>query len=185
MIRERNYPEQPLREQLKDAGSVVLDDEYLDVELNGNPVRLAGIYGYYRRPVMTTKSSNEKERIIQWCQELEDTNRYKVLLSHIPTPWLDWDFINGYPKDICNSEYYDGNNIDLVFSGHYHGGHIRIPGVGGLYAPYVGWFPDNTKGLFKGTETTCVLSAGLGSYGWIPRLFNRPELVTITICNDD
>lgn len=180
---ERNYPELSLREQLEDAGALVLDDEYLDLELNGNPARLAGVYGYYQRPLMSTSDEDEKKQILQWCQEIEDTERMKILLSHIPTSWLDWDYINGYPEDIQNSEYYDGKSIDLVFSGHYHGGQIRIPGIGGLFAPYVGWFPQYTKGLFEGEKTTCVLSAGLGSYGWIPRLFNRPEMVTVTIRN--
>ena len=178
---EKNHLNQDLKKQLQSTGTLVLDDDYIDVELNGNPVRLAGMYGYYRRPVMTTKNPTEKERIIQWCQELENTERYKILLSHIPTPWLDWDFINGYPKDISNSEYYDGKHVDLVFSGHYHGGQIRIPGIGGLFAPYVRWFPEYTKGLFIGKETTCALSAGLGSYGGIPRVMNRPEIVTVIL----
>lgn len=178
---ERNYPEESLREQLEDADAVVLDDEYLDLDLNGNPVRLAGMYGYYRRPVMTTSDKEEKNRILQWCQDLEDTDRYKILLCHIPTTWLDWDFINGYPEDIQNSEYYDGKNIDLVFSGHYHGGQIRLPGVGGLFAPYVGWFPKYTNGVYTGKKTTCAVSAGLGSYGWIPRLFNCPEIVVMNV----
>lgn len=182
---ERNYPKQSLREQLEDAGAAVLDDEYLDLDFNGNPVRLAGLYGYYRRPVMTTSDEEEKKQILQWCQELEDTERVKILLCHIPTPWLDWDYINGYPEDIQNSENYDGNHIDLVFSGHYHGGQIRIPGIGGLFAPYVGWFPKYTKGLFIGKEASCVLSAGLGSYGWIPRAFNKPELCLVTICANE
>lgn len=178
---EKNYPDQSLRAQLKDAGAIVLDNEYIDTELSGSPIRLGGYYGYYRRPVMTTSDSDEKEKINRWCQEFEDTDRYKILLCHIPTTWLDGNHIDGYPEDIQRSVFYDGNTIELVFSGHYHGGQVRIPGIGGLYAPYVKWFPKFTKGIFEGAQTTCVLSSGLASRGRIPRVFNLPEIVCLEI----
>ena len=180
---EKKHPDIDLKKQLESTGTVVLDDEYVDLELNGNLVRLGGYYGYYRRPVMTTKDPDEKEEILRWCQDYEDTDRYKILLCHIPTTWLDGNHIDGYPADIQTSNYYDGNTIDLVFCGHYHGGQIRIPGIGGIYAPYVKWFPKYTKGMFVGKDTSCILSAGLASRGKLPRLFNRPEIVSVTIRN--
>ena len=78
--------------------------------------------------------------------------------------------------------YADDNLVDLVFSGHYHGGVMRIPILDqGLYAPYVGWFPPFTKGVFTGEQATCVLSAGLGNEYHIPRLNNPPEIVVVDL----
>lgn len=176
---EKNFPNVDLRGTLEEAGAVVLDDEYIDMELHGIKVRLGGYYGYYRRSVMTTSDREKRKEIDSWYQEFDDTDRYKVLLCHIPTSWLDWNDINGYPDSITQTDYYDGKNVDLVFCGHYHGGQIRIPGIGGLYAPYVRWFPKYSKGIFEGEKTVCVLSSGLGSNGWIPRLFNPPEIICV------
>lgn len=178
---KKKHPNVDLKKQLESTGIVVLDDEFVDLKFNGNAVRLGGYYGYYRRPGMTSKDLDEKEKILRWCQDYEDTERNKILLCHIPTPWVDWDYINQYPEDIYNSSYYGGNNVDLVFSGHYHGGQVRIPGIVGLYAPYVKWFPQYTKGIFEGTQTTCVLSSGLASRGWFPRVFNIPEIVVVNL----
>ena len=178
---EKTFPDKDLRGFLEKAGAVVLDDEYLDTEFHGMKVRLGGYYGYYRRSVMTTSDPEKRKEIDAWYQEYEDTDRYKILLCHIPTSWMDWDDINGYPDSVKQSDYYDGNNVNLVFSGHYHGGQVRVPGLGGLYAPYVKWFPKFTKGIFEGEKTTCVLSAGLGSYGWILRALNNPEVVSVVI----
>lgn len=178
---ENTFSDNDLRGSLEKAGAIVLDDEYLDTEFHGMKVRLGGYYGYYRRSVMTTSDPDKRKEIDACYQEYEDTDRYKILLCHIPTSWMDWDDINGYPDSVKQSDYYDGNNVNLVFSGHYHGGQVRVPGLGGLYAPYVKWFPKFTKGIFEGEKTTCVLSAGLGSYGWILRAFNNPEVVSVVI----
>ena len=69
------------------------------------------------------------------------------------------------------------SELDLVLTGHYHGGQIRLPLVGGLYAPYVGMFPEYTEGLFEGEQATCILSTGLGSGTRLPRINNLPEIV--------
>jgi len=66
--------------------------------------------------------------------------------------------------------------------GHYHGGQVRFPLINrGLYAPYVGWLPEYTKGVFEGEFATCVLSAGLGSTDGIPRIYNPPEIVVVDL----
>ncbi|MDO4413646.1 MAG: hypothetical protein Q4C20_01070 [Erysipelotrichaceae bacterium] len=55
---------------------------------------------------------------------------------------------------------------------------IRIPLIErGVFAPYVGLFPPYTKGMFVGEKATCILSAGLGSEHWVPRINNPPEIV--------
>jgi len=78
-------------------------------------------------------------------------------------------------------EVYAACNVDLVFSGHAHGGQVRLPFVGGLVAPHQGFFPKYTSGLHVLRNTTMVISRGLGDSIFPLRLFNRPELVVVTM----
>ena len=161
--------EQSLMTEIEAAGATVLDVSYLDLEVNGTSVRLGGYMGYYRTPHLNEDYRNNIEVCQEFFKDFEDTDRFNILLNHIPTNWLDWDY-----RDWCP--------VDLVLSGHYHGGVIRIPILEqGLYAPYVGKFPPYTKGCFEGTKATCILTTGLaGSYGF-PRFFNPPEICVVDI----
>jgi hypothetical protein len=83
-------------------------------------------------------------------------------------------------------DVYTRNQIDLVFAGHAHGGQIRLPGLGGLYAPHQGFLPKYTDGLYTEEDTTMLVSRGLGNSGYaLMRLFNRPHLAVLTLCCDD
>lgn len=157
-----------LRDRVREAGAVVLDTEFLDVEIKGNALRIGGYMGYYRQPgMMSAGEAIQKE--FDFADEFENTERFKLLLDHIPTGWIDWNYKNKYP-------------VDLVLCGHYHGGVVRVPLLEqGLYAPYVGWFPPYTKGLFEGTQATCVLTTGLAGFKSVPRFFNRPEICVVDL----
>ena len=114
-------------------------------------------------------SPDDKEDPEQtFMEELQDTDRFKILLSHVPEGLLLWK----------SMEQWD---VDLVFSGHVHGGQVRIPFVGGLYDPEEGYFPTYTKGMFECGNGTMVLSAGLGSSRGVPRVNNLPELVVCEV----
>lgn len=80
-------------------------------------------------------------------------------------------------------EQYAEMDFDLVLCGHAHGGQWRIPGVlNGLYAPGQGLFPEYAGGLYEVGDTTLIVSRGLAKEStWVPRIFNRPELVIIDI----
>lgn len=171
---ERNY-EKDLHGILGAAGATVLESEYVDVEINGNTVRIGGYMGYWCRPHMLTDDPGKIAREFQFCSDFrykdlpngEDTCR--LLMNHIPTGWLDWRLIDDY-------------DTGIIFSGHYHGGIVRVPIIDqGVVAPYVGWWPPYTKGVFVGEKSTCVLSAGLGLYRGIPRLNNSPEIVVVDL----
>ena len=97
--------------------------------------------------------------------ELEEPELYTILLSHQPR------FI----------DYYKETGVDLVFSGHEHGGQFRIPFVGGLFAPGDGLFPKYSEGVITQDKTTMVVSRGLGQ-SLIPfRVNNSPEVVCVTL----
>lgn len=93
------------------------------------------------------------------------TVNYQIVLSHRPELL----------------EAYAARDLDLVFSGHAHGGQFRLPLIGGLFAPQQGLFPQYTEGVHTKGETTLVISRGLGNVPLIPRFNNRPELVFVTL----
>lgn len=148
--------------EMEQAGATVLEKEYLDIEINGQEIRLGGIYGY----VLPGERGDGSEK--RFMEEFQDTDRFKILLSHIPEGLLLWKSMEHW-------------NVDLVFSGHVHGGQVRLPFIGGLFDPEEGYFPTYTKGMFSCGHGTMILSAGLGSSRGIPRINNLPELVVCDI----
>lgn len=148
--------------QMEEAGATVLNKKYIDIEIKNQKIRLGGIYGYVLSP-------DDKEDTEQtFMEEFQDTDRVKILLSHMPEGLLLWK----------SMEHWD---VDLVFSGHVHGGQMRIPFVGGLYDPEEGFFPTYTKGMYECGNGTMVLSAGLGSSRGMLRVNNLPELVVCDV----
>lgn len=157
-----------LNPMLTEAGATVVDCSYVDTEILGQALRIGGYHGYYRQPGMFPVTPLQRDAELAFADDFENTERFKLLLCHIPTAWLDWDYINKFP-------------VDLVLSGHNHGGQIRLPLLGPLYAPYVGLFPDYTEGMFEGQTAVCVLSRGLGSSPGIPRINNLPQITVIDL----
>ena len=156
---------------LREAGAVVLDTEYMDIAVNGQELRLGGYHSYWNQPSMFEVTKEQWQREFDFTLEFEDTERFKILLNHIPTTWLDWGYIDDFP-------------VDLVLTGHYHGGQIRLPLIGGLYAPYVGAFPKYTEGIYTGEKATCILSTGLGASPGIPRIDNLPQIVVVELVGE-
>ena len=160
---------QNLRPLLEQAGASVVDNDYIDLELKGTSLRIGGYMAYYMVPHMSTHDEAQQALERAFAEDFENTDRLKILINHIPTGWVDWNYVNTYP-------------VDIVFSGHYHGGMIRIPILNqGLYAPYVGLFPPFTKGVYTGQQATCILSAGLGIEHHIPRFYNPPDILVVDL----
>lgn len=159
---ENNFETQ-LRPLLEKAGAVVLEQEYVDVDVKGQTVRIGGLYGY----AMPTQERHDGLEQL-FLEDFQNTNDYKILLCHMPVAWVQWH----------SMEFWD---VDLVLSGHTHGGQVKVPFLGGIFAPDQGWFPDFTDGRLEMSATTLIVTAGLGTEGIVPRINNQPEIVTIEL----
>ncbi len=149
--------------ELINAGVTVLEDDFAYIERLNEKIKIIGIDD----PSFEAKYNKNAASVVnQKLAKLNtDEDVYTILLSHRP------DLINVY------SLY----NLDLVLSGHAHGGQFRIPFIGGLYAPQQGLFPKYDAGCFKSGSTTVVVSRGIGNSVVPLRLNNRPELVLVKL----
>ena len=69
---------------------------------------------------------------------------------------------------------------DLTFSGHIHGGVIRLPVLGGLFSPGRRFLPQYYAGEYSVHDKKLIVSRGIGG----PRILNRPSLVLVTLKNE-
>lgn len=154
-----------LKEELKSVGVIVLEDKAVQLENNGSTVTLIGLSDpnfairndvFDETPAMVSTKLNDL---------LESENDYTILLSHRPELF----------------ETYINCGVDLMFSGHAHGGQFRLPFIGGLVAPNQGLFPKYDAGLYTDANTNMVVSRGIGN-SIIPfRFNNRPEVVLVEL----
>ena len=144
------------------AGARVLRNEAKDIGRGGERIRLAGIDD----PSFIRTGGTAEERAAAELEQLGDGGgTFTVLLAHRP------ELVEVY------AEYGAG----LVLSGHAHGGQVRLPLLGGLYAPGQGLLPEYDSGLYSLGETQMVVSRGLGNSVAPLRVNNRPELVVVTL----
>ena len=156
-----------LTEELEAAGAVVLNYQSIDIDIKGNPVRLGGLYEYGFETGM--QSEEENERAIPYLEEYADTDRYLIMCAHRPESFYPWDMADQW-------------GIDLVLSGHLHGGQVIIPGVGGLYNSLDGFFPKFDYGQYKLGDSDMVITRGLGSNPkMLPRFNNPPEIAVVEV----
>lgn len=156
-----------LTEELEAAGAVVLNYQSIDIDVKGNQIRLGGLYEYGFETGM--QSEEENERAIPYLEEYADTDRYLIMCAHRPESFYPWDMADQW-------------GIDLVLSGHLHGGQVIIPGVGGLYNSLDGFFPKFDYGQYKLGDSDMVITRGLGSNPkMLPRFNNPPEIAVVEV----
>ena len=144
-------------EALIRLGVQVLPNESLEIERDGERLTIIGI----EDPLM----GKEPQQMLDEAMTTVDKNSFKILLSHRPEIF----------------EVYVKNAIDVVFTGHAHGGQIRLPFTDGLFAPGQGWLPTRTSGMHEADETKMIVSRGLGNSVLKQRLFNLPEIVIVDL----
>lgn len=147
-----------LREGLTETGVVVLEDEKVYIQKDGESIAVLGVAD---PSFCADFMASEAETVGRGLDGLVEENRYTVLLSHRPELF----------------EVYRDKGLDLVFSGHAHGGQFRLPFVGGLAAPDQGLFPKYDAGLYKEGNTNMIVSRGIGNSLFPFRFNNRPEVV--------
>lgn len=137
---------------MTEAGAVFLNNETVYITRGGERISLSGI--------------RDCDLYSGYLWDIVPKNGgMAILLSHRPQLAAD----------------YAEAGADLTFCGHAHGGQLRLPFVGGVFAPDQGLFPEYTEGIHYFGESATVISRGLGSSSFPIRLNNRPELVTVTL----
>lgn len=150
--------------RLEDKGVTVLQNESVTLNNENERITLLGVsdpsfqadYLFVDEKTVTDSAVSDL---------MNGTEGYTVLLSHRP------EMFDVYVK----------NNVDLVLTGHAHGGQFRLPFFGGLVAPGQGLFPKYDSGLYTMNGTNMIVSRGIGN-SIIPfRVNNRPEIVMVEL----
>ena len=154
-----------LRNGLEAAGVSMLEDRAVELERDGEKITLVGLSD----PDFTVRGDVFGEvpaMVSTKLESLADTeSSYTILLSHRPELF----------------ESYASSGIDLVLSGHAHGGQFRLPFIGGLVAPNQGLFPKYDAGLYTESSTQMVVSRGIGNSIIPVRFNNRPEIIMVEL----
>lgn len=164
--------QEELLEGLRDRGIVVLRDEAVTLEHEGTPIALVGVDD--PRAAQAESAGTETSGVgpagtdpqeVLARSGIDPSRTPTILLAHRPELFAQ----------------HAGGGIDLVLSGHAHGGQIRLPGVGGLYAPHQGWLPELSEGMHTRDGTTMVVSRGLGNSIIAVRVNDPRELVLVEL----
>ncbi len=155
-----------LKTGLIELGVVVLENEKIEIEKNDDVITLIGVEDpSFQTDYLLGDSKTVMKDELQLLTS--DYNTYTVLLSHRPELF----------------DIYAESEVNLVLSGHAHGGQFRLPFLGGLVAPNQGFFPEYDAGLYTHNNTNMIVSRGIGN-SIIPfRFNNNPEVVLIELVN--
>ncbi|WP_168119677.1 metallophosphoesterase [Paenibacillus sp. HB172176] len=165
---EYEVGEQPyaaFEQALRNVGVHVLRNENTAIAVGDGVIRLIGVDD----PIFNRKEDGDVDKMNAHLDQamigIEQTADYTILLSHRTELF----------------SVYAERGIDISFTGHAHGGQVRIPFVGGVYAPEQGFWPKYTAGLYELDGSAMVTSRGLGNSGVPLRLFNRPQLILVEL----
>ena len=147
-----------LKEGLLALGVTVLEDAQVLLEREGQRIRIVGL-------VDPAFFGDHPQTIRDTLPALCDDTQYTLLLSHRPELF----------------DIYAENSVDLVLSGHAHGGQFRLPLVGGVYAPHQGLFPPYDGGIYTESNTHMIVSRGIGNSIVPLRINNRPEIILVEL----
>lgn len=149
-----------VKQYLSDMGVIILDNSKIELTKNEDSISILGL----KDPKFYYYDKTKFMKNLDALTETTETN-FSILLSHRPEKF------DAYVKA----------GFNLVFCGHAHGGQIRLPYVGGLFAPNQGFFPKYTSGTFTSGETTMIVSRGMGNSRAPLRICNHPELICVEL----
>ena len=151
-----------LKTSLENAGVTVLQDEAIELNYGDECIQLIGL----NDPDFSERDSFLSESILETkLSQVNISDGFTILLSHRPEHF----------------NVYQNKNIDLVLSGHAHGGQFRLPFLGGIIAPNQGLFPKYDAGIYTENGTTMIVSRGIGNSIIPVRINNRPEIIIIEL----
>lgn len=154
-----------LEYNLENSGVVVLDNQKIKVMNDSDSIDIIGLAdtSFIESDWLEYGGNAETKNLLNTLTE--ETTNFKILLSHRPELF----------------DIYSNSNVNLIFSGHAHGGQFRLPFIGGLIAPDQGFFPKLTEGIHTSNDTSMIISRGLGNSIIPVRILNRPELILVTL----
>lgn len=156
------FKDKQFAKSLETHNVTLLSNEAAEIEVKSSTIQLIAVSDNLKQ--FDVKTNNGKK----FVESLEPTDYCRICLTHYPEL---------FKEKLLN------RGIDVAFTGHAHGGHIRIPHFGGLYSTGEGFLPEFTSGVVKAEDgTQIVVSRGLGNHNKIPRINNQPELVVVDIC---
>lgn len=151
--------------KLTKTGVTHLDNKTAEITKQNEKILLIGVKDpfYY----WTKEHFNRQEIMRRNLSKItcKEESRFRVLLSHRPELF----------------DVYTEFGIDVALTGHAHGGQIRLPLIGGLFAPCQGFSPEYTSGHHKKVNTNLIVSRGLGNSSFPLRIFNPPEIVLVKL----
>ena len=151
-----------LERKLLDEKVEVLRDRVIQLEKDQQSIQIAGVDD----PDFADRDrSIQSSVLLSKIKDLKLSDEYCVLLSHRPELF----------------DTYVSEHVDMVLSGHAHGGQFRLPFVGGIIAPNQGLFPKYDAGIYTKEQTTMIVSRGIGNSVIPVRFNNRPEVVMIEL----
>ena len=153
-----------LKAGMEAAGVTVLEDVKTKISMEGETITLIGVND---PSYQTDYLFGDSEMVMN--TKLEDLHTgndgFTLLLSHRPELF----------------DTYVDQDVDLVLSGHAHGGQFRLPFIGGLVAPNQGLFPEYDAGIYTEGNTNMLVSRGVGNSILPFRINNRPEVILIEL----
>ena len=163
--RVKEYNE--LKNGLTSVGVIVLEDDYTELSIGDETIKLIGVND---PSFHTDYLFGDSESIMDSKLTELHTNGdgFTILLSHRPELF----------------DIYAEHDIDLILSGHAHGGQFRIPFIGGVVAPNQGFFPEFDAGIYTDGNTNMLVSRGVGNSILPLRINNRPEVLLIELNSD-
>lgn len=157
-----------LKEELYKHNVIILDNSSVTLNKNGVEIGLMGLCD---------------PALVKRAEKYLEINKYKYVENNLKNlyknTYNDFNILLSHRPELF--DIYKKMEVDLVFSGHAHGGQIRLPFLGGILSPDQGFFPKYAEGMITEKETSMVVSRGLGNSIFPFRIFNRPELVVVDL----